>query len=172
MFVVQTVSNSVGASGGGIGYSGISPSLGVEFDTYDNGAGFGDPNGNHGGIDLNGNIASVQTAIEPVRFNDGDVWNAWVDYDGTTDQLEAHWSLSAIRPAAAQLSLNVDLVTLLGADKAFVGFTSATGSGYGDHDILGWDFVGKFGPIPEPTSVTLIFLGALGLIGGLKFFRR
>src|SRR4029078_639193 len=34
VFVLQTVSNNVGAAGGGIGYSGISPSLGIEFDTY------------------------------------------------------------------------------------------------------------------------------------------
>ena len=36
-FVLQQVNTSVGSSGGGIGYAGISPSFGVEFDTWQNG---------------------------------------------------------------------------------------------------------------------------------------
>jgi hypothetical protein len=149
VFVIQTVSNNVGSAGGGIGYSGISPSLGIEFDTYNNGSPtFGDPNGNHVGIDLNGDISSVQTQIEPVRFNNGAVWNAWVDFNGDTNQLEARWSMSAVRPTLAQLSRVVDLTTLLGQNAAFLGFTSATGNGVGDHDVLSWEFVGKFAPLP------------------------
>jgi len=37
VFVIAADSNSLGASGGGLGYSGISNSVGVEFDFYDNG---------------------------------------------------------------------------------------------------------------------------------------
>lgn len=33
VFVVQPVSSSIGGAGGGLGYQGISPSVGVEFDT-------------------------------------------------------------------------------------------------------------------------------------------
>src|SRR4029077_5932468 len=114
-------------------------------------------------IDLNGDIASVQTEIEPVRFNNGEVWNAWADYDGSTGQLEVRWSESSARPAAAQLARVVDVATLLGADKAFIGFTAGTGSGWGDHDLLRWEFVGKFAPFPEPTSLVLVVTGAIGL---------
>ena len=42
VFVVQTNANNVGGAVGGIGYLGMSNSLGVEFDTYDNGTGFGE----------------------------------------------------------------------------------------------------------------------------------
>ncbi len=175
VFVVQTVSNNVGSSGGGIGYSSISPSMGVEFDTFDNGSGFGDPNGNHVGIDLNGNIVSVQTQTEPVRFNNGEIWNAWIDYNGDTHEFEARWSQSTVRPIASQLSRTLDLAALLGQDSAFIGFTSATGSGIGDHDILHWEFRGEFAPIPEPASVITMSLGAIGLAASRKsrwIFRR
>ena len=164
-FVIQTVSNNVGSLGGGIGYQGIANSVGIEFDTYNNGGPANDPDGNHVGIDLNGNIASVATASEPTRFNNGSIWNAWVDYDGTTNALEVRWSQAALRPAAAQLSSVVNLQTVLGQNSAFLGFTSATGSGYGDHNILNWEYRDSFSPInpavPEPTSA----LFALGIVG-------
>ena len=35
MFVVQTVGNNVGGSGGNIGYFGITNSVGIEYDTYE-----------------------------------------------------------------------------------------------------------------------------------------
>ena len=165
VFVVQTVSNSVGGAGGGIGFSGIPNSLGIEFDTFNNGSGFNDPNGNHVGIDLNGNIASIVTAIEPTRFNNGEVWNAWIDYDGVAKALEVRWSLSAIRPDAAQLSASVDLTQILGQNSAFVGFTSATGSGFGRHDILSWQYSQTLGAVPEPASVLMLGIGGLWLLG-------
>jgi len=37
VFVVQTVSNTAGGAGGGIGYLGINNSVGIELDTWDNG---------------------------------------------------------------------------------------------------------------------------------------
>jgi hypothetical protein len=159
VFVVQTVSNTVGGAGGGIGYLGISPSLGIEFDTYNNGLGAGDPNGNHAGINLNGSIASIVAVVEATRFNNEQVWNAWIEYDGPSDSLEVRWSTTNLRPAAAQASATVDLPALLGQDTAFIGFTSGTGSGYGNHDILRWTYRESGEPIPEPSSLLLLVFG-------------
>jgi hypothetical protein len=169
VFVVQTVANNVGASGGGLGYQGINNSLGIEFDSFDNGTGAGDPNGNHAGVDLNGSVFSVATALEPNRWNDGQIWNAWVDYNGTTHLIEVRWSLTSSRPGAAQLSFTQDLTAILGQTSAFVGFTAGTGSGVENQDILHWEFRQSFspigaGPLPEPASVTLAGLGAVGLL--------
>lgn len=154
VFVVQTVANNVGGSGGGIGYAGIADSVGIEFDTFDNGGGFGDPDGNHVGIDLEGNIASVQAQPVATRLNNGEIWFAWVDYNGATDNLEVRLSDTAARPAAPLMTRSVDLAAVLGQTNAFIGFTSGTGAGANTHDILSWQFNAAFAPIDGNNTVT------------------
>jgi len=139
VFVVQTVANTAGGSGGGIGYDGIPDSVGVEIDTWDNGA-WDDYNGNHVGIDLAGSVDSVVQVPIAQRMNDGVVWNAWVDYDGDADLIEVRVSSSPTRPATPLMTWQVDLTSVLGSNDAFVGFTSGTGGAGGYHDILSFYF--------------------------------
>jgi hypothetical protein len=155
-FVVQTVSNSIGSSGGGIGYFGIPNSLGVEYDTWDNGPGSGDPNGNHVNVNLGGSFSPASdAAMVPNRMNDGTVWSSWVDYNGATDALEVRLvEGSNVRPVDALISKSVDLPAVLGSTNAFVGFTSGTGFAFGNHDILRWEFRNSFDPIGEPPGIT------------------
>ena len=166
VFTVQTVSNTAGGIGGGIGYQGLGNSLGIEFDNWFNGG--SDPNDNHVRIDLNGNVTSVatSTAIDPL--DSGAVFTAWVDYNGATDTLEVRANTTGVRPVAALLSYTVDLVSVLGQTDAFVGFTSGTGAAGADHDIVSWQFNSTFDPIDQvgdvPEAATLALLG-LGLIG-------
>ena len=90
VFIIQTIANNAGSVGGGIGYEGINKSLGIEFDTFYNSS--GDINGNHVGVDLNGDINSVIAQPVTNRLNNGNIWNAWVDYNGSTDVLEVRVS--------------------------------------------------------------------------------
>lgn len=177
VFVVQTVSNNVGGAGVGIGYQGISPSLGIEFDTYNNGS-LDDNSGNHVGINLNGNINSVtQTAVLP-RFNDGNIWTSWIDYNGATNELEVRFNQTGVRPDAVALAYSVNLSALLGSPNAYVGFTSGTGAAWGNHDILNWQFDSSYAPIgsvPDEAG-TLPLIGAglalLGWLGRGRLVRR
>lgn len=178
IFVVQTVSNSVGSAGEGIGYGGIRPSLGIEFDTYQNAPPYlgpynGDPSGNHVGVDLNGSLTSLATTNEPTRFNNGQVWNAWIDYDGSSNLLNVYWSLNATRPIAPELSYNVNLSQVLGQNTGYVGFTSATGSAWNNHDILNWQYSQTLGvgAVPEPSSLLMLGLG-FGAIGTIALRHR
>lgn len=155
VFAVQAVGNTAGGGGGGIGFQGINNSVGVELDTWNNGG--GDANsGNHIGIDVNGNVNSVALTPIPGRFNDGNVWFVWVDYNGVTDLLEARVSTTSSRPAAASVFSTVDLPAILGTTNAFVGFTSGSGAAGGTHEIVSWNLIGTFAPIggtPTPTPI-------------------
>ena len=54
VFVLQPISTSVGSTGGGLGFHGIVPSVGVTLDTYQN-TNDNDPAFDHIAIQLNGN---------------------------------------------------------------------------------------------------------------------
>jgi hypothetical protein len=174
VFVVQTVSNTAGGAGGGIGYYGLPKSVGIEFDNWDNGAGDGN-SANHAGIDLNGSVNSValNTSL-PVILDSGVDLFAWIDYNGVTDDLEVRLSSADSRPTTSILSYNVDLATVLGTPNAFVGFTSGTGAAWANHDVISWEFRDTFAPVDVPTNVpepmTLALFGIA--LAGLAFVRR
>ncbi len=173
VFVLQTVSNNVGGVGGGIGYFGLNKSVAIEFDTWDNG---GDPNiqdidSNHLGLNVNGSLKSLLSVpITEADLNAGDVWNAWIDYDGIGHLIEVRLTRSAARPAAALLSFSRDLALDLQSTNAFVGFTSGTGLSHANHDLLSWRLRNDFDPIgrdpgtppgqlPTPASLPLVLAG-------------
>ncbi len=169
VFAIQTESNRAGGDGGGIGYKDIPKSLGIEFDSWNNGSIDGD-NGNHVGINLNGNMGSVVRQNITPRLNNGNIWSAWVDYNGATNLLEVRISENNERPEDAFLSHTVDLVVdILGQTDAYIGFTSGTGAAAGTHDILNLQFDDSFSPIgvesedvPEPTTIlALLAFGAI-----------
>jgi hypothetical protein len=163
VFAVQTVANTAGGNGGGIGYQGLPNSVGIEFDNWFNGP-YGDVNDNHVGIDLNGNIQSVAQNGNPgFVLDSGQDLFAWVDYNGQTDTLEVRLNNSSSRPGAALLSYVVDLTTVLGTPNAFVGFTSGTGAAYASHDVISWEFRDTYAPIPEPGSQALFGSALLGM---------
>jgi len=146
-FVVQTQSDTVGGDGRGIGYGGIEPAVAIEFDTFDNERQFGpngDVNGNHVGLNLNGDITSEAQQAAPWPLNQGGVLHAWVEYDGESKTIEVRLAREPVRPAQPLLTHRVDLLQVLGQPEVYVGFTASTGLAWNVHDILAWQFVGEY----------------------------
>ena len=135
VFAIAPSSTSLGGNGGGIGYSGIANSVGVEFDDWRNRR---DPNSNHIGINRDGSTASIVARTAPANLENGNVWTAWVDYDAATNTLEVRASDTGIRSEDPWISAEVDILQVVGQSDAYFGFTSGTGLAYGDFDIYSW----------------------------------
>ncbi len=162
-FVIQGSSSGLSALGGGggdIGYAGLTNSLAVEFDTYDDGsAPIDDPNGNHIAIISNGtgtNLAShCQTSPGPCyggssvlavtnsnlafTLTDGALHTVTITYTGGSNgTLTVSVGNTTIVTAS-----NLNLQTLLGlpaSGYAWVGFTGGSGDGGENGDIYNWSF--------------------------------
>lgn len=130
-FVLQPISTSVGSTGGGLGYQGISPSIGVTIDTYQNN-GTSDPAYDHIAIQKNGDLdhASANNVAGPVQallnspnIEDGVFHTFRVVWDAVSHQLDAYLD------GDLRVSTNIDLVSsIFGGDPmVFWGFTGSTG---------------------------------------------
>jgi PKD repeat protein len=106
---------------GGAGDSGIKKSLNVEFDAFKNGTQSTTPGGinaNQAAIATNG-AASALVAV-PVMdvMNNGNLWYAWIDYEGVSQDLEVRLSEVPVRPRAPTLETTVNLPAILGVTNA------------------------------------------------------
>jgi hypothetical protein len=164
VFALQPISNTAGGGGGGIGYDGIGNSLGIEFDTYNN-ADVDGFNGNHAGINIGGSVDSVARINELTRFNNGQLWNVWIDYDGVTDLLELGYGMNENRPEFSALNTIIDLESVFGSSNLFAGFTSGTGAAGATHDITRFSFVNSFQPIEGTSAAEVSEPSLLALMG-------
>jgi len=127
--------SALGNYGSFLGYSGISPSIAVEYDIS---GGENDPTNNpHIGILENGDTTNhLDYADQTVSGIGAEVW---VDYSAKKHQVKAYWSeIGSGKPATPSVATKVNLAQLLGG-PSFAGFTGATGGYYCEQDISEWD---------------------------------
>jgi len=131
-FVLQPISTSVGSLGGGMGVAGISPSIAVTLDTYQNSSPDSDPIYDHIAFQRNGDInhASANNLAGPIQAS---VSNINIE-DGVYHKLRVVWNaatktLTAYFDGTQRLTLVNDFVntTFGGNPLVFWGFTGATG---------------------------------------------
>lgn len=164
-FVITTAPDKTGRGGATIGYGGIDRSIAVEFDTYKGGGNnYWDPNDNHIGINLNGDVmTSVARRNPTVSLKNGELWTATVSYDGLANLLNVSVSNTP------DFSYTVDIPGILGQTNAYFGFTSGSWGASNDHDIYSWQLsTQEQAPVPIPGTVLLLGSG----LSGLVFFRR
>ena len=174
-FVITTNTTGLGAGGLGMGYQGVSGnSVAIEFDTFNNtGMGLGDDDGNssnHVAIDTNGVLTNTDltnvysnpscgfpTGSPPQNsyqvagcMSNGHLWTVNIGYDGTKLTV----TLSDPSEGASFTAISgytINLASILGQNTAYVGFTSGTGSGWENHDIVNWSFANTV-PTGTPSS--------------------
>ncbi|MCC7486365.1 MAG: hypothetical protein IT529_15440 [Burkholderiales bacterium] len=187
-FVLAASPNGLGGAGVGMGYTGVGNSVAIEFDTYNNaGFGLGNNDGNssnHVSVDTNGILQNLalhnvygnascgfpggsppqNNHLVPGCMSNGNIWTVVMGYDGTSLDVSLRDGNSPFDVAIANFA--IDIGSLLGANTAYVGFTSATGSGYLNHDILNWQFANttELAGIPLPGTLALAAIG-LAAIG-------
>lgn len=186
-FVLASNATGLGGGGVGMGYAGVNNSVAIEFDTYNNtGYSLGNDDGassNHVSIDTNGALTNAALAnvygngscgFDPGTptqnpytaggcMSNGNLWTVKIGYDGT------HLSVSLLDPSLgvwfqAIDNYAIDIASILGTNQAYVGFTSATGAGWENHDIVNWQFADtrELAPeVPEPSSIGLLALAIL-----------
>lgn len=170
-FVITTGPNGpavVGGVGGAMGIDGIPGNwVAVELDSwgggsFDGGVAAGQT---HIGVDAsNPNLiasASYGRADIP-RFNDGGEKFVWVDYYGSSKEMQVFYSDVDIKPADPTLTVSIDLGAMLGYayEDVYMGFAAGTGGAVNRHEILSWSLAA----VPEPSTYVLLSMGVFGLI--------
>ena len=131
VFVLQPISTSVGSKGQGLGYSGISPSIGITIDTYQNSDYFDPPFDNisifKNGSVIHGTSDELASPMSALATSDN-------IEDCTVHTFRVIWNadtrfLSTQMDGADRVSVSVDLVKdIFGNDPmVFWGFTGSTG---------------------------------------------
>ncbi|MEO6497633.1 MAG: PKD domain-containing protein [Mucilaginibacter sp.] len=132
VFILQPVSTSLGASGGGMGFDGIVPSIGISLDTWQNPE-FNDPAYDHISIQANGMVKHGADLAGPIRASaTGDniedcAWHVFrISWDPATKWLRTYFD------DVLRLEVQHDLIpNIFNNDPmVFWGFSAATGGSY------------------------------------------
>ena len=139
VFGFQPVSTSIGSVGQGIGFEGVSPSLGIEFDTYANGV-YADPSFDHIAIISDGvmshDVATNLAGPAPILSSSPNA------EDGQSHLVRVVWEPSITRlevyvDCDLRVSYVGDIVNdIFGGDPmVYWGFTAATGGENNLHQV-------------------------------------
>lgn len=129
VFILQPVSTSVGATGGGLGFEGITPSVGIVLDTWQNSL-HNDPAEDHISIQANGNLTHgsdlagpVQASPSAINIEDCQWHTLRISWDPVSHSLKTYFD------GTFRLETTVDLIAAIFNNDPWVywGFSAGTG---------------------------------------------
>jgi hypothetical protein len=140
--------NALGGLGGGLGYTGITPSVAIYFDLYNG--------GNHNprtGLLLNGNgtPGDSRSLAGIINLGSGHAIRVHLTYDSGTLREEVTDTVTGV-VFSTTYTVNIPMV-VGGGGLAYVGFTAATGGETAIQDILDW--TGVFAGTAPPPYLTV-----------------
>jgi len=137
VFTIQAEgANALGGLGESKGYVGIDRSVGVALDTFCNGP-LDYPHRTSVQVLTNGLLAPVAIVGAPADLDNGRTWKVSISYYGSTLAISFQEIGSN---TVTNLSTDIDLRAVLGTDRAWVGFTSSTGTEYESPLLMNWSF--------------------------------
>jgi hypothetical protein len=126
-------SAALGGGGGGLGFAGITPSAGLEFNVYS-------PNTVGIAFRPNGTTGGPYTSATPVNLASGNPIAATVEYDGTTAWLTL---TDTVTHATFSANFAANLPSMVGGNAAYVGFTGASGGVASFQQISNFTFANR-----------------------------
>jgi Legume lectin domain/Chitobiase/beta-hexosaminidase C-terminal domain len=135
-FAIQgSAPTALGVVGGSLGYAGMTNSVAVKFDIYDN-AGEGT---NSTGLYINGAVPTVPatTIGGGVNLQSGDAMAVHMTYDGTTLTMTITDTSNPTQTFTTSWPVNIPATV---GSTAYVGFTGATGGLVSTEQLLTWSY--------------------------------
>ncbi|HTG29780.1 MAG TPA: chitobiase/beta-hexosaminidase C-terminal domain-containing protein [Methylomirabilota bacterium] len=135
-FAIQGAApTALGVGGGSLGYGGMTNSVAVKFDIYDNAG----ERTNSTGLYLNGAVPTVPatTIGGGVNLQSGDVMAVHMTYDGTTLTMTIKDASNPTQTFTTSWPVNIPATV---GSTAYVGFTGATGGLVSTAQILTWSY--------------------------------
>lgn len=128
---------AIGLGGGSIGYGGITNSVAIEIDSYQNEY---DPDANHIAVLTNGELVARASYSPREPLAARTPRTLFVDYDAPSRQLKVYLRMqsSQTRPARPVITFPIDLAATLGTDRLYLGLTSGTGGVSNNYQVERW----------------------------------
>lgn len=144
----------------------------VEFDIFNN-ISWDNNNGNYVGIGINGNVNIFNNVNELFWFNEGDVWNVLIIFDGISKFFDVFWFMEIDLMKGGSILWILDVVFILGLIDVFLGFIFGIGFYVSIYEIFLVMFINIFLILINIfVNVLVIFSLMMSVLVFLVFWRK
>ncbi len=137
-FTIQGVGPKVlGGAAAGLGYAKLKNSVALKFDLYSNAGEGASSTGFYTKGAVPTNVGSTTVQDHGIDFHSGHVFVVHLDYDGTNLAVSI---MDTTTLALAEQRYVANIPLIVGASKAYLGFTAATSTHTASQTILSWTY--------------------------------
>ena len=136
-FVLQPLNTNQGGNGGNLGFGGIQPSVGVEYDDWRN-SNFADPSADHIAILKNGSVHHATAHLDPAvgyytvaNMEDGTYHHTAIEWIASSKTLNVYYEGTLVRTVTQDITNTI----FSGNPDVFWGWTGATGAAYNNQYV-------------------------------------